>query len=567
MMEYSAISTMWILIGTVLIFFMQAGFAMIETGMTRVKNAGNIAMKNLVDYCIGAMAFWLIGFGIMYGGNGLIIGSFKGAASEAAYGNGMLPEGVPFWAFLIFQTVFAATAATIVSGAMAARTKFSAYCIYSLIISLVIYPISGHWIWGDGWLSKLGFHDLAGSTAVHMVGGAAALAGAWMLGPRIGKYSRSGKSKKIPGHSMPLSVLGIFILWFGWFGFNGSSVLPFSENSMELVGKVFCNTNLSAAAGAVAAMIISWIWYKKPDISVTLNGALAGLVAITAGADVMSTPLAVVTGIVAGAIVVAGMYLMENVFKIDDPVGAVAAHGFGGFWGTVAVGLFSDGTSTNTKGLLLGGGFYQLGIQLLGGIVVFIYVFTVAVVLFKIVQETIGLRVSAEDEVNGLDISEHNFSNAYTEILSSDGISAPVMDVPKIIEEKFDNYNVQTEDLHLSKIVIIAKKNKLDALLHALNDIGVTGVTITDVTGYGIQKGNKEKYYRSSDADLNLLPKVKIEIIVSTVPVGKVVATAENILYSGNYGDGKIFIYDVRDVVKVRTGESGKEALVDKSKE
>ena len=564
-MEYSAVSTMWILVGTVLIFFMQAGFAMLETGMTRVKNAGNIAMKNLIDYCIGAIAFWLVGFGIMYGGSGSVLGKIKGVAVESVYGNGMIPEGVPFWAFLIFQTVFAATAATIVSGAMAARTKFAAYCVYSLMISLVIYPISGHWIWGGGWLSKLGFHDLAGSTVVHMVGGAAAFAGAWMLGPRIGKYSRSGKAKKIPGHSMPLSVLGIFILWFGWFGFNGSSVIPFSDNTTELVGKVFCNTNLSAAAGAVTAMCISWIWKKKPDIAMTLNGALAGLVSITAGVDVISTPLSVVVGGIAGAIVVGGMNLIENVIKIDDPVGAIAAHGFGGLWGTIAVGLFSDGTATRTKGLLLGGGGYQCGIQILGGIVVFLYVFATAALLFKIVQKTIGLRVSAEDEMNGLDISEHGFSNTYTEVLSSDGTSAPMMNVPKIDEKAFEDTEEKT-DLNISKVVIIARKNKLDALLHAMNDINVTGVTITDVTGYGMQKGNDDKYYRSADADLNLLPKVKIEVIVSTVPVSKVVKTAEKVLYSGNYGDGKIFVYDVKNVVKVRTGEIGRAALIDESR-
>lgn len=563
-MEYSAISTIWVLIGTILIFIMQAGFAMLETGMTRVKNAGNIAMKNLIDYCIGAIAFWIIGFGLMYGGKGLIFGSIKGIASGSIYGEGMVKGDIPFWVFLIFQTVFAATAATIVSGAMAARTKFAAYCIYSFMISFVIYPISGHWIWGGGWLQRLGFHDLAGSTAVHMVGGAAALAGAWMLGPRIGRYSRSGKIKKIPGHSMPLSVLGIFLLWFGWFGFNGSSVLPTSGNSISLIGKVFCNTNLSAASSVVVAMCTSWTIYKKPDISTTLNGAIAGLVAVTAGADVMSPYEAAITGMVAGVIVVSGMYVMDNILRIDDPVGAVAAHGFGGLWGTLAVGLFSDGVNTKYKGLFHGGMFSQLGIQLLGGVVVFVYVFAMAALLFKVIHETIGLRVSAEDEMDGLDISEHNFNNAYTEILSSDGISAPVMDVPKIDTDKF-NYSDINEGICMSKVVIVARKNKLDALLHAMNGIGVTGVTITDVTGYGVQKGNKNSYYRSEDEDLTLLPKVKIEIIVSTVPVAKVVATAEKILYSGNYGDGKIFIYDVRDAVKVRTGKTGMEALVDES--
>lgn len=334
---------------------------------------------------------------------------------------------------------------------------------------------------------------------------------------------------------------------------------------MSLVGKVFCNTNLSAAAGAVTAMCISWAWKKKPDIAMTLNGALAGLVSITAGADVISTPLAVLVGIVAGAIVVGGMHFIENVVKIDDPVGAIAAHGFGGLWGTVAVGLFSDGTATKTKGLLLGGGGYQCGIQILGGIVVFLYVFAASALLFKIVQKTIGLRVSAEDEMDGLDISEHGFSNTYTEVLSSDGISAPMMNVPKIDGKAFDSPE-NAENLNISKVVIIARKNKLDALLHAMNDINVTGVTITDVTGYGIQKGNNDKYYRSSDADLNLLPKVKVEVIVSTVPVSRVVETAEKVLYSGNYGDGKIFVYDVKNVVKVRTGEVGREALIDESK-
>ena len=398
-----------------------------------------------------------------------------------------------------------------------------------------------------------------------MVGGAAAFAGAWMLGPRIGKYSRSGKSKKIPGHSMPLSVLGIFILWFGWFGFNGSSVLPLTGDTVSLVGKVFCNTNLSAAAGAVTAMCISWAWKKKPDIAMTLNGALAGLVSITAGADVISTPLAVLVGIVAGAIVVGGMHFIENVVKIDDPVGAIAAHGFGGLWGTVAVGLFSDGTATKTKGLLARRWWLPVRNPDPWRNSCVPVCICASALLFKIVQKTIGLRVSAEDEMDGLDISEHGFSNTYTEVLSSDGISAPMMNVPKIDGKAFDSPE-NAENLNISKVVIIARKNKLDALLHAMNDINVTGVTITDVTGYGIQKGNNDKYYRDSDADLNLLPKVKVEVIVSTVPVSRVVETAEKVLYSGNYGDGKIFVYDVKNVVKVRTGEVGREALIDESK-
>lgn len=565
-MEYSAVNTIWILLGAALVFFMQAGFAMLETGLTRAKNAGNIMMKNIMDFCIGSIVFWIVGFGIMYGGDGLIFGSIKGIASETAYGTGMLPDGVPFFAFLIFQTVFAATSATIVSGAMAGRTKFAAYCIYSAVISLVIYPLSGHWIWGGGWLEQLGFHDLAGSTAVHLVGGACALAGAAMLGPRIGKYSRSGKSKAIPGHSLPMAALGIFILWIGWFGFNGTSTVSMEGDAIATAGKIFFNTNISAAVAAVVAMLITWIRYKKPDVSMTLNGALGGLVAITAGCDTVSSVGAAVTGVLAGVVVVFLIEFMENKAKVDDPVGAISVHGGCGLLGTIAVGLFSDGTGTAAKGLFTGGGFDQLGIQLLGGVVVGCYAVAAAAILFKIVQKTCGLRVSAEAEVEGLDISEHNVTSGYSDFLSTDGVSAPIMNVPKIMEEKFDSYQGKGDDTPITKIVIIAKQNKLDPLLHAMNEIGVTGVTITNVTGYGIQKGSA-KYYRSSEMDINLLPKVKIEIVVSTVPVSKVISTAEKILYTGQYGDGKIFIYDIRNVVKVRTGEEGMAALVDNGEE
>lgn len=561
-MEFSSVNTIWVLIGSAMIFFMQAGFAMLETGMTRAKNSGNIIMKNLMDFCIGSVMFWVVGFGIMYGGNGLIFGSIKGAASAAAYGTDMLPDGVPFWAFLISQTVFAATAATIVSGAMAERTKFLAYCIYSAVISLIIYPLSGHWIWGGGWLESMGFHDLAGSTAVHLVGASCALVGAIILGPRIGKYSRSGKSKVIMGQSIPLAALGIFILWFSWFGFNGSSTVSMEGNKIELAGKIFFNTNISAAISACTVMIITWIKYKKPDVTMSLNGVLGGLVAITAGCDTMSSGCSALTGIIAGFIVVFGVEMFDKFLRIDDPVGAIAVHGGCGLWGTIAVGLFSDATSTKVKGLLMGGGFSQFGIQVLGAVVVFVYVVAAAGIMFAILNKTCGIRVSSEAEIEGLDRSEHNIENNYSEFLSSDGVSAPIMDVPKIIKEKWDNHKNDSEATPMSKIVIIAKQNKLDTLLHSLNSIGVTGVTITNVTGYGIQKGNT-KYYRSSEMDINLLPKVKIEIVVSTVPVSTVISTVEKVLYTGNYGDGKIFVYDIRNVVKVRTGEEGPAALVD----
>lgn len=565
-MEYSAVNTIWILLGTALVFFMQAGFAMHETGLTRAKNAGNIIMKNLMNFCIGAVVFWIIGFGLMYGGKGLIIGGIKGLASESAYGSSMVPDGVPFCAFLAFQTVLAVTVATIVSGAMAERTKFLAYCIYSAGISLIIYPISGHWIWGGGWLAQLGFHDYAGSTALHMVGGVAAFVGAAMLGPRIGKYTRSGKSKAIPGHSLPMAALGIFILWFCWFGLNGTSTASMEGNAISTAGRIFLNTNIAAVLSACTAMIVTWIKNKKPDVPMSLNGALGGLVAISAGCDTISSLGAAATGLLAGLVVVFFVEVIENNIKIDDPVGAVAVHGGCGLLGTISVGLFSDGTGTAAKGLFIGGGVNQLGIQCLGAIAVGIYVAVAASILYTIVRKTCGLRVSTEEEIDGLDVHEHNLRSSYADFLSTDGVSAPMMNVPRIQEEKLDSYLGKGNDTPISKIVIIAKQNKLDSLLHAMNDIGVTGVTITNVTGYGLQKGSA-KNYSSSEIDINLLPKVKVEIIVSTVPVSKVISTAEKVLFTGQFGDGKIFIYDVRNVVKVRTGEEGFDALVDKGEE
>lgn len=575
-MEYSAVNTIWVLLGAALVFFMQAGFAMVETGFTRAKNAGNIIMKNLMDFSIGTPVFWLIGFGLMFGSNNGFIGSISGIASEANYGNGMLPDGVPFWAYLIFQTVFCATAATIVSGAMAERTKFISYCIYSLIISLVVYPISGHWIWSsEGWLCEMGFHDFAGSTAVHMVGGVAAFIGALILGPRIGKYHKDGRARAIPGHSLTLGALGVFILWFCWFGFNGASTVSMEGDSIISAGKIFVTTNMAAAVATVTVMIITWIRYKKPDVSMTLNGSLAGLVAITAGCDTVSPTSAAIIGVIAGFVVVFGIELVDKVLKVDDPVGAVGVHGMCGALGTICVGLFSDGAGTEWKGLFTGGDAHLLGIQALGMICVIAWVVVTMTIVFQVIKHTIGLRVTEEEEVLGLDSTEHNLANAYSDFASSpersvflgsfadspaapsEAPAAPSEAVPVEYKTSAPTDGTQPK---LSKVTILCKQNKFEELKSALNEIGVMGITVTQVLGCGVQKG-AAKMYRGTEVDVVLLPKVKVEVIVSAVPVAQVVETAKKALYTGNIGDGKIFVYDVENVIKVRTGEEGFAAL------
>lgn len=571
-MEFSAVNTIWVLIGAALVFFMQAGFAMVETGFTRAKNAGNIIMKNLMDFCIGTPTFWIIGFGIMFGtGNGFF-GSIHGIASEANYGNAMLPDGVPFWAFLIFQTVFCATSATIVSGAMAERTKFSAYCVYSFLISLIVYPVSGHWIWGGGFISQMGFHDFAGSCAVHMVGGIAALIGAAILGPRIGKYSKSGKSKAIPGHNLTVGALGVFILWFCWFGFNGASTVSMEGDAIVSAGKIFVNTNLSAAVATVAVMFITWFRYKKPDVSMSLNGSLAGLVAITAACDTVSPASAAIIGIISGFVVVFGIEFIDKVLKIDDPVGAVGVHALNGAFGTLAVGLFSDGTGW--KGLLTGGGFHGFGIQLLGMCITIGWVAVTMTIIFQALKHTMGLRVSPEEEIAGLDGKEHGLASAYEGFVVHDTVSPVPTPMGVTKKVPVQNYSaasapaeaiseIPAEGVHkLTKIVIITRQNKLEDFMHAMNEIGVTGITITNVMGCGVQKGART-YYRGIEMDMNLLPKIKIEIVVSLVPVQTVLKAAKEVLHTGQYGDGKVFIYDIENVVKIRTGEEGYLALQD----
>ena len=567
---YSSVNTIWVLFGTALVFFMQAGFSLCEAGFTRAKNTGNILMKNLMDFCIGTPAFWLVGFGLMFGKGSGIIGSFdpliRGEYSQA------LPSGVPLWAFAIFQTVFCATSATIVSGAMAERTKFSAYCIYSAAISLLIYPVSGHWIWGGGWLSQMGFHDFAGSTAGHMVGGICAMIGAKILGPRIGKYDKNGKPQAILGHNLTFAALGVFILWFCWFGFNGASTVGMDSDALiETAGRVFFNTNLAAAVACCAALIFTWIRYKKPDVSMTYNAALAGLVGITAGCDAVDAVGAAVIGVVCGILIVLAIEFFDKIAKIDDPVGAVSVHCVCGAAGTVLTGLFATGETTEA-GLFYGGGAHFLGIQVLGVLAVAAYVAVVITIVFLAIKHTIGLRVKPEEELAGLDVSEHGLFTAYAgfsmlpDTIAEDVDTNTVFamgDVPEAEAVPVKTVPAFEEGTpKFTKVEIVCKESKLEALKAAMMNLGITGMTVSHVLGCGVQKG-KPEYYRGVQIEANLLPKIQVEIVVSKVPVRSVIETAKKVLYTGHIGDGKIFVYDVENVVKIRTGEEGFDALQD----
>lgn len=566
---YSSVNTIWVLLGAALVFFMQAGFAMCEAGFTRAKNTGNILMKNLMDFCIGTPVFWLLGFGIMFGGASALIGGFDPFV-QGDY-SGILPEGVPLSAFFIFQTVFCATAATIVSGAMAERTKFISYCIYSLMISAVVYPISGHWIWGGGWLAQLGFHDFAGSTAVHMVGGVSALIGAKILGPRIGKYDEEGKPRAILGHNLSIAALGVFILWFCWFGFNGCSTVSMTgDDTIQSAGNIFVTTNMAAAVACVTTMLFTWIRFRKPDISMTFNAALGGLVAITAGCDMVSVGGAAIIGICAGIILPLAVEFFDKVLKIDDPVGAISVHGVCGSMGTILTGLLAvDG------GLFYGGGVSFFLTQCLGVVSVIAWVVVTMLIVFLVIKHTIGLRTSAVEELEGLDIHEHGLPTAYADFSQSTSMTAvaksnaypePVSSEQAAADEAvpvqvtFAPSGIPASDVALSKVTIICSQAKFEALKDAMNNIGVTGMTVTQVLGCGIQKG-KTEYYRGVPMTMNLLPKVQVDIVVSKVPVWEVIQTAKKALYTGNIGDGKIFVYHVEDVVKVRTGECGYDAL------
>lgn len=570
----------WFLIGAALVFWMQAGFAMVETGFTRAKNAGNILMKNLMDFCIGTVVFILIGFSFLLGEDFLGFIGKPGFDIFTAYSN------FDFSSF-VFNLVFCATTATIVSGAMAERTKFLSYCIYSGVISALIYPIEAHWIWGGGWLAQLGFHDFAGSCAIHMVGGISALIGAALLGPRIGKFSKdkSGKIVKVnafPGHNLPLGCLGCFILWFGWYGFNGAAA-----TSNAQLGSIFLVTTVAPAVATVVCMVFTWVKYGKPDVSMCLNASLAGLVGITAPCDVTDCFGAICIGAVSGLLVCFGVWLLDNVLRVDDPVGAVAVHCLNGIWGTIAVGLFAtnsapgysiaDANGNELVGLFYGGGFKLLGLQCLGVLTVGAWAAVTITITFLVIKATIGLRVSEEEEIVGLDSMEHGLPSAYAGFSIMDVSNTMTMDVNENTDLGTADYesaseaqknaavkvvSVPHDATGIYKVVIISRLSRYDHLKKAMNDIGVTGMTVTQVMGCGIQKGAGEKY-RGAELDATLLPKVKVEVVVSKIPVETVIEAAKKTLYTGHIGDGKIFVYDVAKVVKVRTGEEDVAALQD----
>ncbi|MDR1874703.1 MAG: ammonium transporter [Synergistaceae bacterium] len=561
---FSAVDTIWVLLASILVFFMQAGFAMVETGFTRAKNAGNIVMKNLMDFCLGSVVFWALGFGLMFGTD---LGGVIGMPDFFVRGD--YSTTFHTYTFLMFQTVFCATSATIVSGAMAERTKFASYCVYSVIISALIYPISGHWIWGGGWLAQLNFHDFAGSTAVHMVGGLAALAGAWILGPRIGKYDSEGKAHAIPGHSLTLGALGVFILWFAWFGFNGgSTVSATGDDALIAMGSIIFNTNLAAAVATSATMLLTWFRYGKPDISMTLNGSLGGLVAITAGCDVVSPAGAFWIGLISAPVLVYGIEFIDQKLRVDDPVGAIGVHGLCGALGTILTGVFAlEG------GLLYGGGAQMVLTQLLGVAATAAWTCGGMLTVFFVIRTVMGLRVSREEELEGLDIREHALVSSYADFMpmSNEAVrflkaeeATPVV-VSSIADASIADVvpTVKAAKIpgpKMSKVEIYANPTKLEALKESLNNIGITGLTVTPVTGCGVQKG-KTEFYRGAKVEMTLLPKVRVETVVSKVPVQTVVDAAKSVLFSGAPGDGKIFVYDVENVIRISSGEEGFDAL------
>ena len=582
---HSEVYGVWFLIGAALVFWMQAGFAMVETGFTRAKNAGNILMKNLMDFCIGTVMFILIGFGLFLGEDLVGIIGKPGFDIFTDYANFD-------WANFVFNLVFCATTATIVSGSMAERTKFLSYCVYSAVISAVIYPVEAHWTWGGGWLAKLGFHDFAGSNCIHMVGGICALIGAAMVGPRIGKFVRNkdGKVTKVnafPGHNLPIGCLGVFILWLGWYGFNGAAA-----TSIDEMGSIFVTTTIAPSVATVVAMIFTWIKYGKPDVSMCLNASLAGLVAITAPCDVCDAFGAIVIGAVSGLIVVFGVWFLDYKLHVDDPVGAVAVHFCNGIWGTISVGLFAtksapafargfgDGTTFGAnqiagEGLFYGGGFKQLGLQLLGMFSTAAWTAVTITLSFLVIKKIFGLRVSREEEMEGLDVKEHGLQSAYAGIsmlpeyidegeepvVTGDTPVAEAVEV-KEMPKVASGIAPKADGEKITKVEIVCKESKLESLKNAMVGIGITGMTVSHVMGCGVQKG-KPEYYRGALVETSLLPKIQVDIVVAKVPVSQVIATAKKVLYTGHIGDGKIFVYDVENVVKVRTGEEGYDALQD----
>ncbi len=568
----------WFLIGAALVFWMQAGFAMVETGFTRAKNAGNILMKNLMDFCIGCVVFIAIGFGLLLGEDLFGFIGKPGFDIFTSYGDFD-------WSNFVFNLVFCATTATIVSGAMAERTKFLSYCVYSGVISALIYPIEAHWIWGGGWLAQMGFHDFAGSCAIHMVGGISALIGAVKVGPRIGKFERDGEGKVVkvnafPGHNIVIGALGVFILWLGWYGFNGAAC-----TSVDQLASVFVTTTIAPSIATVVCMIFTWVKYGKPDVSMCLNASLAGLVAITAGCDVTDALGSIIIGAVSGLLVCFGVWLLDYKLHIDDPVGAVAVHMMNGIWGTIAVGLFATTSAPDNDsmtGLFYGGGFSLLGKQLIGFAAVAAWTIVMMSIVFAVIKAIFGLRVTEEEEIEGLDVREHGLASAYagfsivdmTEASMSvnentnlgvadyESASDAMKKAAVPVQNMAEAVKGTSLDTGINKVVIITKLSRYDRIKRALNELGVTGITVTQVTGCGIQKGAGQMY-RGVEMDVTLLPKIKLEVVVSGIPVDSVIEAAKKTLYTGKIGDGKIFVYPVSRVVKIRTGEENYAALQD----
>jgi Amt family ammonium transporter len=577
------VDTIWVVLAAVLVFFMNLGFAAVESGMARSKNTVNILSKNFIVFAVSSLGFMLLGWGLMFGGDNPLVGTqnlFILGSSNLDFYKETLTATVPFWGKFFFQLVFCGTAATIVSGAVAERIKYLSFIVFSFVLTLVIYPIVGHWIWGGGWLSDLGFLDFAGDTVVHSVGGWAALAGAMILGPRLGKYDKNGKAKAIPGHSMSLAVIGLFVLWLGWFGFNPGSTMSF-QNPADVV-HILVTTNTAAIAAVLTSTVTSWLFIGKPDLGMTINGCLAGLVGITGSCAYVSVTSSLIIGAIAGVIVVFAVILFDRA-KIDDPVGATSVHLVCGVFGTICVGLFAkEGvTSLSTvNGLFFGGGASLLGIEIAGVLAVGAFVFASSALVWLVLKKIMGIRVSAAEEIQGLDIGEHG-NSAYPDF----AIVAPIMDsnigngaaaaavaeaptkpAPVTVspDEAIPVINKARPGAKMTKITVITNQDKFTRLEADLNEIGITGMTVTNVLGYGMQKGHTE-YYRGLPVKTRLLPKVQVDIVVCKIPVETVIGTIKKALYTANVGDGKIFVYDVENVIKIRTGEEGYDALQDET--
>lgn len=569
------IDTIWVFLAAILVFFMNVGFASVEAGFARAKNTVNILSKNFIVFAVSSLGFMLLGWGLMFGGDNPFIGTenlFILGNADLSFYNDTLTSSVPFWGKFFFQLVFCGTAATIVSGAVAERVKYISFIIFSFVLTLIIYPIVGHWIWGGGWLASLGFMDFAGDTVVHSVGGWAALAGALILGPRIGKYGKAGKAKAIPGHNMSLAVIGLFVLWLGWFGFNPGSTISF-QNPADVM-HILMTTNTAAIAAIITSTATSWIVIGKPDLGMTINGCLAGLVGITGSCAYVTIEGSLLIGAIAGILVVYAVMFFDKI-KVDDPVGATAVHLACGVFGTICVGLFSkEGvTSLSAKnGLFYGGGFQLLGVQIIGIIAVGLFVFASSLIVWYLIKKTIGIRVSAEEEIAGLDIGEHgniaypDFALATVGAEYIGGIDDIKIDISEDYNTNIDSavpvVNKSRSADKMTKVSIITNPNKLSELHDALEKLGVTGLTVTNVLGHGMQKGNPT-FFRGAPVDTRLLPKVKIDVVICKIPTKTIVETIQKVLYTGKIGDGKIFIYDVEDVIKIRTKEHGYDALQD----